>query len=516
MADLTIDQLTTPATQPEWLQTLFNAAVSLGLPTTSWRPGDPERVFLTLLSYLSQRFDALASAYNQGGFLDFAATGTITIAFPDGTSVTLPVSPDPSDAAVNPTGAVTLLDRLTSQNYLTDRIRLTSAGGPLAVLNTSVTTYGPFAAGTYHVANPTTNATYSNSASLTIAPSTTVGTSVTTAVSSGGLVKITTATAHGLTTDDVVYVTGILGTTEANGAWYVTVVDADEFTLQGSIFANAYVSGGAVYLPTVTTVTADIAGSASGSFDGTGALALHTVTEAVTSLIDVEVDNPATYVGTDTESNTALAARAKLRLQSVTTNGARGAYEYYALSAVTFAPLLDPPLELSTPITRVLAVEDLATGHVFVFLANAAGVPSNDDVTATNGVLQSYARPLGITLETDAATAVNVAVVLNVYLPAAYATDANKAILVTAVQSYFRLLDLGGLSDPGGAYTNVLPIADMIGLVYETARTNQWTVDNVTATLNGTAANVSLPVSTSLASVAVLSPATPTITLYPT
>jgi hypothetical protein len=516
MADLTFEQISTPATQPQWLQTLYAGAVLLGLPTTSWRDGDPERVFLELSSYINQRFDALASAYNQGGFIDTAATGTVTFEFPDGTSVTFPISPDPSDLSVNPNGDITLLDQLLSQNYFTNRIRQTTAGGTLAVLNVGASTYGPFVAGTYHVSNPTTKATYSNTASLSIPPSTIAGTSVSTAVSSGGLIKITTSTNHGLATDDVVFITGVLGTTEANGAWLVTVVDADEFTLQGSVFVSAYTSGGTVYEPTVTTVTADVAGSASGSFDGAGALALHTVTDAITALIDVSVSNPVTYVGTDTESNIAYAARGKLRLQSVTTNGARGAYEFYALSSITYAPLIVPPFSVSTPITKVRVVESLADGKVYVFVANASGPPSTADTNATSAVLQIWPRPASKTVVTQKATAVNVAVVINVYLRSSFATTANQAILVSAVQAYFQTLPLGGFSDPALAYTNVLPINDLIGLVYEIAKPRSWTVDNVTATLNGVNANVSLPISTSLASVAVLSPATPTINMIPT
>lgn len=66
---------------------------------------------------------------------------------------------------------------------------------------------------------------------------------VTGAVASGGLVKITSA-AHGLSTGKRVVVASVGGTVEANGRWTVTVVDANSFTLDGSVFANAYTSGG--------------------------------------------------------------------------------------------------------------------------------------------------------------------------------------------------------------------------------------------------------------------------------
>ncbi len=61
---------------------------------------------------------------------------------------------------------------------------------------------------------------------------------------SAGEIRITTSTAHKLKTDDPVKVSGVTGTTEANGDWIVAKVSSTELDLQGSTFANAYVSGG--------------------------------------------------------------------------------------------------------------------------------------------------------------------------------------------------------------------------------------------------------------------------------
>ena len=58
-----------------------------------------------------------------------------------------------------------------------------------------------------------------------------------------GLIRIT-ATAHGLLDDWLVTIASVGGTTEANGDWRVTVVDADTIDLQGSTFSNTYTSGG--------------------------------------------------------------------------------------------------------------------------------------------------------------------------------------------------------------------------------------------------------------------------------
>lgn len=69
---------------------------------------------------------------------------------------------------------------------------------------------------------------------------------ITNATSSGGLILIT-ANSHGFTTGQRVGIDGVTGTTEANGSWIVTVVNANTFTLDGSTFTNAYVANGVAY-----------------------------------------------------------------------------------------------------------------------------------------------------------------------------------------------------------------------------------------------------------------------------
>lgn len=76
---------------------------------------------------------------------------------------------------------------------------------------------------------------------------------VTGAVTSSGLVKLT-VTAHGYATNDQVCVKNIGGTIEANGPWIITVVDANSFTLQNSVFSTTYTSGGTVQKSTVFAV----------------------------------------------------------------------------------------------------------------------------------------------------------------------------------------------------------------------------------------------------------------------
>jgi hypothetical protein len=71
---------------------------------------------------------------------------------------------------------------------------------------------------------------------------------ITGAVALTGLVKLT-ATAHGYSTGNVVLNTGIVGTTEGNGLFSITVIDANNFTIPVT-FVNAYTSGGTAQLVT--------------------------------------------------------------------------------------------------------------------------------------------------------------------------------------------------------------------------------------------------------------------------
>jgi hypothetical protein len=70
-------------------------------------------------------------------------------------------------------------------------------------------------------------------------------TNITGAANNGsGLIRLTVASTTNIVTGNTVVVSGVLGTTEANGTWVVTTINGTTLDLQGSTFANAYTSGG--------------------------------------------------------------------------------------------------------------------------------------------------------------------------------------------------------------------------------------------------------------------------------
>lgn len=75
-----------------------------------------------------------------------------------------------------------------------------------------------------------------------------------TAASFAAPIQITTSAPHGLTTGTIVKITGVGGNTDANGTWTITVVDATDFTLQGSS-GNAAYTGSGSWNAGVSTIT---------------------------------------------------------------------------------------------------------------------------------------------------------------------------------------------------------------------------------------------------------------------
>lgn len=73
---------------------------------------------------------------------------------------------------------------------------------------------------------------------------TTSGAEIITDATNATPIVITSSVAHGFTTDQTVTISGVVGNTAANGVFKLTVVNATQYSLQGSAGNGAYVSGG--------------------------------------------------------------------------------------------------------------------------------------------------------------------------------------------------------------------------------------------------------------------------------
>lgn len=408
MPALLISDVIQPATAQQWLTQLLSLASTLGLPTQSWQSGGVTRTMFAVLANLLSGEDSIVSMAAQGGFLDFAATGTVTFTNPNGQLVTVPVSPDPSIPAQWPTpGTPPLpgwLDFLLDSTYNVQRIQASNASGNLTFANTSGSPSTAYPIGQYHVANPSTGATYSNALALTIAASTNQATII--GATNASPIVIQTSAAHGLSTGQVIFNSGVAGNTAANGFFVVQFVDATHFSLTLPTGApssgnGAYTAGGTVW----TTAQYPFAADLSGTVGSTG---VNTITQPVTSLIGVSCTNFSSLVGTNVESNTLAVARARAKIQSLSPNGPKGAYLYFALTAsqILSGQVLSGVQEtantslLSTPITQALVQTNPATGTVTTTVANAGGAVSGVVGLGVTGA--TNATPIVVSVTTTA------------------------------------------------------------------------------------------------------------------
>ena len=385
---VTANQSATPASG-SWLAKIIAACQTIGLDTTSWQSGGAAKTILSLVANEFAYEDAIISIMAQGGFLDYAATGTVTYTTAGGVVVTQPVTPDPSIPSQNPTGALGWLDALCQSLFNTQRIAATYASNTLVIANTTSNSYGSYVAGTYHVENPTTAATYSNLASLTIASGVLASTNgtITGITISGSTATITTTTASGLSSGGFIYVAGVVGSMAANinGQFYAIVsVSTNTLTvsttsLAGATISGSYSSGGTIYSCTTGTFVADVAGP-------TGSSAAGTITQTVTQNTGVYCINPSSLTGLAWESNTAFVARSRLKQQSNSPNGPSGAYKYFALTASQILGAQTPPISLlGGSITQALVTTSPVTGVVTTTIASASPASTTLNAAVTEG-----------------------------------------------------------------------------------------------------------------------------------
>lgn len=452
--------------QGSWLDTLLRNAATVGLSTTAWQAGAMVRSILMLVAKTLSVSDRALTVMIKGGFLDPAAE----------------ITPDPASPSTWTSSEWTpgWLDKLADGLYDVQRFLAIRARGPLNIGNTTGTTYGPFSPGTYHVSAGSKG--YSNVDTLSIPP--------------GG-------------------VTG-------------------------------------------ATFTADLAGAV-------GTAAPGTITQPVTALIGVSVTNPITFTGFDPESNAALVQRCRLKLTSLSPDGPKGAYEYFALTAAQLLYAEDPTKLVISPVTRAKVILDTTTGTVRLIVANAAGrVPGianlpisavlfagggidvltaiahglSDGNTVTisgvlgaieaNGtwtitvinptkihltgstppssyisggiveggdlgevdrVIQENAVPDAVEETTETAGEVTLDVTYDVWVPASRAPNFAANISGPALAKYVSGLPIGGLSDPAGAYTSIVPFDGIESAIEGSASY----VKRVVVTVNGATLDVSIP-----------------------
>jgi hypothetical protein len=348
---------------------MLSVGTTLALSATDWNSGGIARTIMTVMAWMFQTEDVFISQIAQGGFLDYAASGTVSYVNSNGVTVVVPVTLDPS---TNPGAPPGFLDALSSSIFNVTRIGAAGGAGVEVIWNTGGQS-GSYAAGTYHILNPTAGLTYSNTGPITISAGTLVGASggvSIASISNTAPVMLTLNAAHGLSSGAYVGVSGT-GTALDGQAFQVLVVSSTQLTLTGSRFVGALGAGGQVWLGQGANFTADILGP--------GVSAPGSISQAVTALPGVNVTNLVPFVGQAAESNIALATRDRLKLASLSPNGAPAAYQYVALTAYQWlvaGGLYNPSGTfnlVTAAVTKSLPILNTTTGTVSLYLANANG-----------------------------------------------------------------------------------------------------------------------------------------------
>lgn len=447
-----------------WLAQMLQVASLVQLPTTAWQSGQPERTIFAAESVLFATSDVNLSLFAQGGFLLPAATGTVTSTSTDGTTVTIPVTPDPSNTAENPTGELGWLDLLGENLYDTIRLAASYATGPLALVKITPGSVGPFAVGSYHVGS-VLGPTYRNRDSLTIPSSIIAGSGGVVSNVAPGLTStiITTAAPHGLAAGNSVY----LVIPQSAGITGLAGVFALVTSATGSVFSvslgssGTYVSGGTVYLCTVAQMVADVSGSASSAAAGQ-------VTIAVTQNAGVFVSNVASWAGAAWENNVAYADRCLLSLASRSPNGPAQAYAYFAQSAVQILGGTTPE-GLALRITLGLSAYTLTNGPV---QATAFGVPRGGVVNTVVASTSPISTTLGANV-TPGVSQLPISGISNAF-PAVVGCSAPTT-LAPGESMTVTISGVEGMADVNGSFIGTYTGANTFSIPIDTTASGTYT-----------------------------------------
>lgn len=431
--------LVAPVTQQNVLTNILSVCQSLGLPITTWQSGD---VGLTLIQVYSfqeaANTNGLISTYIQGGFLDYAAN----------------VTPDPS---VTPGVAPGWLDVLASSVYNvsntqggTGRIQATYAPGNLVFTNT-LASQGPFAPGTFHVANPATGATYSNTQTLTI------GNGTTTAPFQADIAGKSSSAGPGSITQ---LVTTLLGVTVTNPAAFVGT-NAES---NAALVARCRAKLGSLsplgprsaydYVSKTIPLPSPIVALSSGLL--TTPVNPVTRTKQIVNLGTGTVQNyvasaagaytsPNLYTGSANESITGVTNANPAQI-TVTAHGYASGDTIY-ISGTGLTNLDGKAFTITVTGANTFTVPTASGGT-----SSTGSAYRQSDMDLIDKTVQTYCVPLGITCVNATATANTISITGTLYLKRGATSTSSKAQsdASAALANYFATLPIGG-DDLGGA-----------------------------------------------------------------
>lgn len=429
-----------PPSGSSWLGQMLTIANQLGLSTTSWQTGGMVRTMLAIAATALAQGDTVVSTMAQGGFLVYA--GSVTV-----------------DPSVVPGTGPGPLDFVAFSEFGLLRVPATFAAGTLNVINSTATPH-TYASGEYHVSNPTTGATYHNVGSITIAANTTTAITIAADIAGSGGTAGVGAITNTTTSIPGVTVTNpgqLVGSPAQSNSSLVLACQAKQaarspdgppgayvfFAQQAStlLAAKTLLNGNPIVVPLITRAQV-ITQIGSGSVELVIASANGAI-GGVTNLAVAAATN-ASPVAITTSTNHGLSTG-----DVATVSGVRGNGGANVTSTVTVTGLGTFTLDGSQ-----------GTGAYV-----SGGVVEGGFLGQIDRIIQANCVPQGVLATTVSATPLSAAVVVDVWVPASQASSATS-LINTALVNYFANVPIGGFTDPGGAYTNVILLDAVINQVF--------------------------------------------------
>lgn len=485
------DNASAPPPQGSWLATLLYIGTTVGLPTSQWQAGGITRSQLAMLATGLATGDQIVSVMAQGGFLDWAAIVTI----------------DPSTL----TGAALAawvpgwLDKLAATDFNAPREPATFAIGNITFVNSGASSLGPFAPGSFHVANPTTGATYHNVNSLTITVGTLTGQEFEADLAGQGsssgantITALVTTLVHVTCTNP----TALIGSPAESNAALVARCRLKQGSLSpnGPEFAYEYFAltaleviqavnsavtlrGGPITrtIARSNTVTGSVdvlIANATGATDGVVSVPVVAASNASPIVLTVQGDITADFTDGDWIFVSAV-------------EGNAGANGFHQIASHT------------TSLGNTLLTLEATSAGTGVY--TTGGTAEVGDLGLVDYVLHANVVPLAGSETTNWAGETSITVAVTAYVPASQAGAAASTIQ-TAIATFFANVPIGGFTT-GVPTPNTLPINGLEVAIGVAAPY----IQDLSVTLNGSSTDVAIPPT----NVPVINGGAATITIIP-
>lgn len=482
MSNLSISDLFTPAqsgvnvsnpggTVPagSWLAKLLSIGTTVGLPTTQWLAGGITRSQLAMLATALSTGDTIVSTMAQGGFLDWAAAVTL----------------DPSVVA-STSWTPGWLDKLAASTFNCSRVAATYAPVSLTITNSSGGILGPYLAGSFHVSNLATGATYRNVPTMTLATGANTVAFVADVSGSGGTSSAGTIT-H--------LVTALVGVTCTNAAACV----GSNAESNGALVARCRLKQGSLSPNGPDSAYEYMALSAQSILQAqqsavtlTGGVITRAVaiTDTDTGTVDLVIANAAgsEYGETSTPVITATnASPIVLTVGPGTYAGVLNVGDWIVVAGVEGNTAANGFHQIANVINSVgntvITMEASSAGNGAY---TAGGSAELGDLGLVDYVVRSNVVPLAVSERTTWASTASITVAVTVYVPAVHATDVI-GVVQAAVVSYFANVPIGGFLT-GVPTPNTIPVS---GCQAACAIAAPYITD-ISVTFNGAATDVAI------------------------